>query len=267
MVEVRQDTTTHTFHMGAIVGPSFYSSSFNTEDFYHHSQKAGLVAGVDLGFYHQCFLKKNHRVGIEYGLMFTRSTFHILGEYKTQYQAIDPDGGKYMRIVTASDFHEQIQLLSLSIPLSIRYDYFLLPHISIFGRIGAYASYDLYQQSHVSVNTQYAGFYDWLFDLTIDQNGIYDFGSFLQEGVVQDMSINKLNVGILFNAGCQYFIPNSHWSIEPSIRYQTSLFAPIAGSPDFRLLVSDGDLHSATNLLNKIYKHNLTFQLNFNFHF
>ena len=172
-----------------------------------------------------------------------------------------------MRLVNATDFREQIQLLSLSIPLSIRYDYFLRPHLSIFGRIGAYASYDLYQQSNISVNAHYAGFYDWLFDLTIDQNGIYDFGNFHQEGTVQDLFINKLNVGILFNVGCQYFIPKSRWSIEPSIRYQTSLFAPIAESPNFHLLERDGELHSATNLFNKIYKHNLTFQLNFNYHF
>ena len=218
MVEVRRDTMKHTFHLGAIVGPSFYSSSFNTEDFYNHSQKAGLVAGIDLGFYHQCHLKKNHRVGVEYGLMFSRNTVHILGNYKTQYHAIDPDEGEYMRLVNATDFHEQIQLLSLSIPLFIRYDYFLRPHLSIFGRIGAYASYDLYQQSNISVNAHYAGFYDWLFDLTIDQNGIYDFGNFHQEGTVQDLFINKLNVGILFDVGCQYFIPKSRWSIEPSIR-------------------------------------------------
>lgn len=267
MVEVKRDTTRHNFHLGAIVGPSFYSAAFNTPDFHNHSLKAGLKAGVNLGFYHQCYLKENHRFGIEYGLLFSRNALHILGDYKTQYHAIDPDGGEYQRIVNATEFHEQLAMLTLSIPISLRYDYFLTPNLSLFAGIGAYASYDLLQQSYVSVNAQYSGHYDWLFDLTIDKNGIYDFGNFQQEGNVQDISLNKLNIGLLLNVGCQYFIPKSHWSIEPSIRYQTSLFTPLTNPEEFHLLEKDGELHSATNLLDNIHKHNLTLQLNFNFHF
>lgn len=267
IVEVKRDTMRHNFHVGAIIGPSFYLSAFNTPDFYNHSQKAGLIAGFNLGFYHQCHLKENHRFGIEYGLLFSRNTLHILGDYKTSYNTVDPDGGEYLRIVDATGFHEQLKMFTLSIPVSLRYDFFLTPNLSLFAGIGTYASYDLLQQSNVSVNVQYSGYYDWLFDLTIDKNGIYDFGNFQQEGSTQDICLSNFNVGLLFNVGCQYFIPKSHWSIEPSIRYQTSLFTPLTNPEEFNLLEKDGELHSATNLLDNIYKHNLTLQLNFNFHF
>ena len=268
VVEVRRDTTKNNFHFGALVGPSFYSSAFFNTDFYNHSQKTGLAAGINLGFYHQLYLKGNNRIGIEYGASFNRNTFRLLGDYKTQYNAVDPDGGNYLRLVNAKNFYEQLQLISVSIPLCIRYDYFINPNLSVFGGIGAYASYDLFQQSQVSVDVEYAGYYDWLFDVTINQNGIYDFGLYHQDGTTHDINLNKLNVGVFLNIGCQYFIPKSNWSVEPSIRYQTSLFTPtINDDSDFHLLERDGEVNSVTNLFKSIYKHNVAVQLNFNYHF
>lgn len=267
LVEVRRDTTKNNFHLGVLVGPSFYSSTLNNTDFYNHSQKSGLAFGINLGFYHQLYLKGNSRIGIEYGVSFNRNTFNVLGDYQTQYYTVDPDGGNYLRLVNATGFHEKIQLWSFSIPLALRYDYFISPELSVFGTVGAFASYDLLQQSNVSVKTEYAGYYDWLFGITINKNGIYDFGQFSQNGSVQDMALKRLNAGMLVSLGCQYFIPKSHWSMEPSIRYQTSLFTPINSSFDFHLLERDGELHSATNLFKSIYKHNITMQLNFSYHF
>lgn len=267
MILLCKDTTRHKLHFGASVGVSFLSHGLLNGDFVNYSDGARFSWDVNVGMYHQLLFKGNHRLGVEYSLMYRSNGYGFGGNYNISYNTVDLDGGNYLRQVSVSDYKENIKVHSLSIPIALRYDNFILPELTIFGSLGAYISYDVLQYASATAQTEYSGYYDWLFYVTINQNGIYDFGSFTISPNATTTAFKKFNVGILAVFGIQYFIPKSKWSIEPSVRYQSSLYTPIIHKTDFHLTENNSNWQSATHLFNNAYKHNIQFQFNVNYNF
>ena len=267
MISLYKDTTKHQFHLGASIGTSLLSYELINNDYIKSVDQPYISWEVNLGLYHQLMLKNNNRLGIEYSLVYRNNRYSFGGEYSTSYNTFDIDGGYYMRQVSVSDYKEDVGLHSISIPVSLRYDKFVHENVTIFGALGLYASFDLYQSINTTAKAEYSGYYDWLYHITINQNGIYDFGTFNLSKSSNMSAFNKFNIGVLAALGVQFFIPHTRWSIEPSIRYQTSLYTPIIHKSDFHLTENESHWQSVTHLFNNVYKHYFQFQININYIF
>lgn len=100
-----------------------------------------------------------------------------LNSYVNSYAAIDPDGDPYLRINKVYNIQEKYNSIYLTAPFTIQKGF-------SFGKNSIYvqASYYLMSKYSSSYNLDakatYSGFYDYLFNLTISENGVYDFGTY-----------------------------------------------------------------------------------------
>ena len=110
-----------------------------------------------------------------------RGIIHLssINHYETTYDATDPDGDDYERLITVSDYHEKTFTHGIVIPIALRYDWFAHKKVSLFATAGLENDFLFSQKTNAQFNARYAGVYrDDFFNITIDQNGIYDFGVF-----------------------------------------------------------------------------------------
>ena len=147
----------------------FHNASFHLKDF-------------SVGFYYarQLYAKNRHRLSLELTVAYRQTEQTLFAErYTTNFDTIDPDGEAYTRQITVTNFQEKQLLRSISVPLSLRYDWFMFKHLSIF--ISAGIQNDITYLNSTKTNYDFfcAGKYgDHLFQTTIDQNGFYDFGKY-----------------------------------------------------------------------------------------
>lgn len=268
MVYFRQDTIKNAFHLSGAIGGAFYSAKIANDNFLNSKMQGGLNCTFSLGYYRQLLYKGKNRIGIDLSTMFTQRNIGFQSNaYHHSYDDIDFDGGKYLRLIDIDNYQESIRRFMIDIPVGLRYDYFLNSNLSLYTKAGVDISYDLMQKAHATANAQYSGFYDWLFDVTINQNGIYDFGSFDIEGNTRSIGINRLSVGGFASVGVQYFIPNSKWSIDTGILYGCEVFNKTMSQENFILSKNNQDWKSVSFLFSSFNGHNIQFQFNFNYNF
>ena len=265
---VKMDTTyvKNSFGLGANYGVG--SVSLDTQYDWQIDTKRYSVFGVYVTYYRQLSLKDTKkRLGYDVGLKFKVQNIEMEGSFYDEYADLDPDGAPYLRQIEINQYEEKSKVSSIAVPIALRYDYFIKDNLSFFGRVGAEVSLDMANQSEVSAQTKYKGYYDWLFDVTIDQNGIYDFGSY-------DMSLGKQKgaykkgfaTAVFVATGCSYFI-SEKWSLDLSLMYSGVLFNSVKAESDYHLSKKMGDWSSAFKSFDGIKPHvfNVNIQLNYNF--
>lgn len=269
MVYLTQDTVRNSFHFGAAIGLSTHTSKTIDGSFTDYSVNAGLNYGFSFGYYRQLKLRDKHRLGIDLSLAFSQSTIGLnASTYKDTYNSTDTNGGDYLRIIELSSYKETLKRYALRVPIALRYDYFFKNNLSLYTKLGVDFSYDVYQTANATAHVQYSGYYDWLFHVTLSQNGIYDFGAYDIKGRrANDVGINRLGVGIFTGVGIQYFIPRSQWSIDAVIFYECEAYNKISNPQMFHLTETYTDWKSASYLLKSFYGHNIQLQMNFNYNF
>lgn len=268
MVYFYQDTVRNSFHIGGAVGCATHSSKMINAAFTDYTAKGGLYYGFSLGYYRQLMLKNQHRIGLDFSVAFSQSTIGLkANSYKETYSDTDPDGGNYLRIIDLTSYNETIKRYAVRVPIAFRYDYFIRDNLSLYTKLGVDVSYDIAQNAKATAEVQYSGYYDWLFNVTISQNGIYDFGAYNIEGFGKTIGINRLGIGVFVGLGLQYFIPKSSWSFDVAVLYGCEVYNKTSNPNGFHLTETYGNWKSATYLLSSFYGHNIQFQLNFNYNF
>lgn len=268
MVYFRQDTAKNAFHVSGAIGGAFYSARLVNDNFMNPTMQGGLDYSFSVGYYRQLFLKENHRLGVDFSLQFVQRNIGFRSNgYHQSYDAIDFDGGEYLRLIDIDNYRESVQRFMIDIPVAIRYDYFFDRNMSIYSKVGVDVSYDFMQKAHATAHAQYSGYYDWLFDVIITQNGIYDFGRFDIEGNTKSVGINRLGIGAFAAVGIQYFIPNSKWSVDVGLLYGCEVFNKTTHPENFILSENNTDWKSASFLFSSFKGHNIQLQLNFNYNF
>lgn len=268
MVYLYQDTIKNSFHFGGAIGGAFYSANLSDSKFTSASPKAGLNYAFSVGYYRQLVLKNKNRFGLDFSIAFDQKNFGLtMDAYHESYDAIDPDGGEYLRLVDLNKYSESIKRFAVDVPIAFRYDYFIKDNLSFFAKVGADVSYDIAQEASASANAMYSGYYSWLFDVTMNQNGIYDFGFFDIEGSAKETGINRLGVGVFMGIGLQYFIPRSQWSFDASLQYRGEVYNKLSRPDNFHLTENSVDWKSASYLFGSYFGQNIQFQLSFNYNF
>lgn len=268
--EVRRDTLKQNFHFSPYVGGAFYTMDWINAGMTNTDARPTLSAGIGLGYYHQYALTRKHRVGMEINVSYLYSTLDYSGAYYTAYSAKDPVGSSYERRIQLDNYKEVIWNHAFYLSFTpIRHDILFCTnnqHWSFYWSLGVFASYTFQQTVHATTDALYSGYYDWLFGVEfVDQ--VYDFGRHSVDEYTHQTGMGKLNVGLLASLGFQYFIPKTHWSIEPSVRFQSAIYMPLAKEHNFHIIDSSGKWRSASYLFNRMYMQNFGFQLNINYHF
>jgi len=100
-----------------------------------------------------------------------------LAQQINTYPAIDPDGDPYLRINKVYNIRETHNLVYLAAPISIEKG-FTFGKNSVYIQAAYYFMKKYTSTYNLDANATYAGFYDYLFNLTISENGVYDFGTY-----------------------------------------------------------------------------------------
>lgn len=268
IVYLYQDTIKNSFHFGGAIGAYLYSAKLTDSRFTNASTKAGLNYAFSVGYYRQLMLKNKNRLGLDFSVAFDQTNFGFaLDEYHESYDAVDPDGGDYLHFVDLYNYSETIKRYAVDVPIAFRYDYFIKDNFSVFVKIGADVSYDILQKASASATAMYSGYYSWLFDVIINQNGIYDFGTFDIEGSAKKTGINRFGIGAFLGVGLQYFIPKSQWSFDASLQYRGEVYNKLYHPDNFHLTENSTDWKSASYFFSSYFGNNIQFHLSFNYNF
>ena len=181
---------------------------------------------VGLLYARQVYAKNRHRLSIEMvpGYRQIRQSF-ATPSYTTSFAATDPDGLDYTRLVTVNNYKEELFMHRASFQLDFRYDWYFLKYLSLFVSAGIDNLFDLAKASDVTFGATYAGQYgEDLFNVVIDDNGYYDFGTYPDNHIVTDNeSVFRYSLYGSASAGLQFCIGPA-LSLEAAVVYQKLMF-------------------------------------------
>ena len=125
------------------------------------------------------------RYAISTGVYYDEYNYNLrLATYKNSYEATDPDNYEYIRTNKISSISETHNINFLSFPLELDARYHIYgKHFFNIG-IGVRFYQGINKSYEIDAKGAYSGYYPDLFDITISENGVYDFG-------VYDLKANK----------------------------------------------------------------------------
>tara|TARA_Y100001968_G_C19440930_1_gene762482 strand:- start:1793 stop:3373 length:1581 start_codon:yes stop_codon:yes gene_type:complete len=145
------------------------------------------------------YLKQPYRLNVGFGI--TNNSFIINSsfvDHSDVYQAVDPDGSYYYRKSNYENFVENFMLDYISIPISLGLDVELGKKFNqINKRLMLSLNYaftpmmNTNAESTRSSTVKYSGNYPDLFNITISENGVYDFGTFNLTNTITEMEKNN----------------------------------------------------------------------------
>lgn len=228
--------------------------------------------------YDRClWMGNNNRLGMDFGVLCRKSVSNWHFNFFDQFESVDEDGCDYRRIISLKNYREKLSRTSLGLPVGFRYDRFFKTannrYCSVFGKAGAMLMHDLSVNSDITAKVTCKGYYKDLFGVTMDQNGIYDFG-------VYDISVHhtgspyftrQFSVDAYVFAGMCFSL-SDRFSIEGSVGFQknvffTSEYLNEKADDTFQRSIANGDCVSSMYAMEKDSAKDLNFniQLNFNF--
>lgn len=232
---------------------------------------AGLSWAVGGGIYRQIALLGNIRIGADIGIDLSGSTFKIEGGNTDKYNAVDPDGGPYERIVVVNNYSEKVTRTAVGVPVAVRIDYFLPEKWqgytwTAFARVGCMPAYDVAQKTNADFDVLYSGYYDWLFGLTIDQNGFYDFGRYSESGSATSTAIDKFSLAAFASAGVSCWL-KKNIQVDCALQYCGTILNKTLPTDNYHLTQTSTDWQTATNMMSKASLHKVNFKIQFNYNF
>ncbi len=158
------------------------------------------------------------KLGVGYDI-FTYSSY-ILNNVNT-YPAVDPDGDPYLRINRVYNFKERHYLTYFTLPLQIEKG-FTFGKNTFFINLAYYFMSSNTARYNQDAKAIYAGYYDYLFNLTIQENGVYDFGSYGFEVRNLPLSINSKARSYGYGIGYSRQI-NRKMYLDAGLNYRKSI--------------------------------------------
>jgi len=266
MLEISVDTLKRYLGFGYTVGKENVKALISDERISDFSVTGGTQHSVWSSYFHQFSLKDNQRWGIELGLLFKSSSCVLNSQWLDRYHDIDPDGSPYERIIFSNNYFENISRNILELPMTIRYEYLIDNQFSVFSQAGVSVGYSLLNKTDATAEMEYSGYYEWLYHVTLSQNGIYDFGQFPLSNSARVLGLQQLMFGSVFSIGaCYYFLDN--WMFEIAFRYRGTILNGINREEDYHLSKQDGDWSSLTYLLDNYKTNAFNFHLQINYNF
>lgn len=121
--------------------------------------------------------------------------------FGTTYDTSDPSGVPYERTAALTDIQETRRLSYLSMPLLIEKGFALPFRLKAFACAGGRLMFPIERYYESTAKAQYSGRYPDHFNITIRENGVYDFGTFSLQSqgklnVMKPLLIAELGAGL-----------------------------------------------------------------------
>ena len=224
---------------------------------------------VGIIYLRQLYAINRHRVSMEGGLQFAMYRQRFTAEnYKEIYETDDEEGEKYTRNTLVTNYNELSRAWCLAVPVTARYDYYVLNNMSVFAMAGVKCNILFWKPATAMFDAQYSGQYGpELFNLFIDQNGYYDFGRFDENKLTQEKS-NAMgwNLESVLALGLQYHF-NESWSMEASASWMLKLVnASKQNGTGMRLSTDSGHFQSINDCVGD-GKNTMEYQIRIKYNF
>lgn len=151
------------------------------------------------------------------------------------YPAVDPDGDPYLRINRVFNIKETHNIIYITAPLVLQKG-FTFGKNSVYAQAAYYFMLNFSSVYNLDAQATYSGFYDYLFNLTISENGVYDFGTYdfklrnlplLAKPMLSTYSIGLgynrqfsrwmyLDIGLNYRAGTDYMFTENKKTLSDS---------------------------------------------------
>ena len=268
IIELKADTLKNAVWLSADGGFGKVLSS-PADGSYQTDSENGLASSVALGYYRMLSLwgqNADNRLGLELGLGLSIAKSDITVDYSVAYPDVDSDGGPYERKLDSQGFRETLHATTFKVPVALRYDKLLKPKLSLFARLGLDLGVGIKDAVDYKGNVNVAGYYDWLFDITMDEEGIYDFGPHSLSGNADVTNVGTLSLGGSLGGGLT-FHPCSKVSIDAGLRYAMTLLRKATADDSFTPFSSADGWHSVVSAFDKMHRNalSLLIQCNYNF--
>lgn len=258
----------NSFGINFVFAPSFYGCSLSPTiqaDFKSWNNKS-KVKEFGLDVMTKIFGGSKSRGMLQTGLYGSFSELQFDGVYAASYSDVDPDGGTYTRL-TDITIYEMNTFKHLVIPFLLRYEYFIKNEFVFYGNVGLKNYIPLEQKFDAYGSSFYRGYYPDLWDVTIDQNGIYDFGHY-EEKKQEIQNTKTFSTDYVLAAGVGYTYKN-RVSIDFGLIYQSSITNINKPMEGYKMSKTHNDYNSMINAMSDFKRKAVGFELklryNFNF--
>lgn len=265
IIVAQRDTLKNAFGMVHTIGKTWFKPVFLDN---RYSDVYGCdTAQYSIGFsyYRQLWLKNNNRIGICTGIQFNKSRWFIAANYHDNYNMVDPDGMEYERLVDIDNYKEEIGQHTWGVPIMAKYNHFLGDIFDVYAQLGVTLNVSRLKTLNAMGDAYYRGFYEELFNVTIDQNGVYDFGRYHLSVEDGDWQMNPFSMSFVSSIGGSAYW--NQWQLSMGVLYFGKLWYPRNLSSDSKLSDHDGDWSSATNAMWNYKLNNVSFQLQLIYNF
>lgn len=275
IVVIKEDTIKNKFSIGGSIGLNSYNKKFKEFVLFDNYSSSGrLSCDVVLSYYKQLSLtgKKAWGFCVQPSFLMRRGVLSM--DYYASYSDVDIDGGEYQRNIDVTNYNERFNRYALDLPVSMRYDYYFKlkdnNYMSFFTDFGVGISCYIVQQSEFETDVEYSGYYDWIFPnsggVILNQNGIYDFGTYHIVGECDKLGLGNLALNAFVSVGIQYFF-NNKYSVEAFIQYKNTFYTLLNNSDNLLLTSDKNNWFSATNLFKYYLDHNCSVGVKLNYNF
>ena len=160
------------------------------------------------------------------GLGFSSMSFNArLENYASQVESTDPDGARYFRRVQLGSVSEDFTLSFLSIPvyLSVEKRVSQKHKLDVFADAGLMLCLTTGQSYESKASgVRYTGYYPQLYNIEMDDNRIYDFGSFGESKGKKETHLKTMGLDAFVRAGLSLRLKPRIYAFL-NIAYQRSL--------------------------------------------
>jgi hypothetical protein len=206
--------------------------------------------GAGLQFGRKIFRKNKFtgyciKIGVFYDNVKINST---LGQTNYNYFDVDIDQDRYLRKVTLLKINEDINVNMISIPITLTKQFYSFNKWSLKGGIGLNFILPIKSTYNSTADATYAGQYTDLFNITIADNGVYDFGRYTISAS-DKLKTNNLIIASEFFVEVCYKI-NTNFNLFCNLKYRKAYQSLFVAKDIQSLSENNSVLESLTNINN-----------------
>jgi len=221
---------------------------------------------VGVNYYRQLLMASKNRLGLDVSLMLGKSSMKFRCDYNDNYMATDADDAMYSRYVFIRNYQERSGNFSITLPVAIRYDRFLGKKVSLALSVGAKGQLLLPSKTRATFDGLYAGLYEDMFNIYMDQNGYYDYGTYECDITDKGNACKKFAASLFGTIGLQFFF-NPTWSLDVNVMYDYLLTDALEQKEGIHLSSDYSQFQSFTYFMRNLPKHSVGLNLRLKYNF
>ena len=189
-------------------GYKFLNADYNFTNKLNSTIQFNSLPSFYLSFNNNILLKKPFI--LYYGIGLESINFNLetsLSGHKDKYLSSDPDAFTYERKIDFINHEESLQNRYISIPISLGFNTIInkkkstiLNGLELEIKLSFLTYFNYFSRLNTTALINYSGYYENLFGITIEENGVYDFGIYDFE--IEKNNPKNNNYSLNYSFGC-----------------------------------------------------------------